>query len=258
MTTADSANNEISLRKYQGKQLVAYLRQNDYAHAGEQEAIDLVMRYFKASSQCSLLDVGCGLGGTAHYLKKQGWSEVTGFDIDQQAIEYARQYYPDIDFYQSDVVKADQVLPTQYFILTLFNVFYAFNDQDQALNNLYKITAPQGYLAIFDYADPCQNGRTPLYRQGDTNTTPFIPVKLDQIQTQLDSQGWQLLDKIDVTEHYIRWYTDLINRLYQHQPAILELFNQDAFDTALQTYQRLLKHLEANQLAGVIIYAQKQ
>ena len=34
-----------------------------------------------------ILDVGCGIGGTAHYVVGQGWGEVTGIDLDPANIE---------------------------------------------------------------------------------------------------------------------------------------------------------------------------
>ena len=59
----------LSLRKITGKKLLSFLRDGDFAHAGETEAINLLMGQFRKKRIQYILDVGCGLGGTAHYLQ---------------------------------------------------------------------------------------------------------------------------------------------------------------------------------------------
>jgi hypothetical protein len=54
---------------YTDKQLLAFIRGSDYAHAGEEEAIDLALRPVPRRPDQLLLDVGCGLGGTAKYVE---------------------------------------------------------------------------------------------------------------------------------------------------------------------------------------------
>jgi hypothetical protein len=47
------------------------LRNGDYAHAGEEEAIDLVIKNISATG--SVLDVGSGFGGTLNYFHSKGF-----------------------------------------------------------------------------------------------------------------------------------------------------------------------------------------
>ena len=101
------------------------------------------------SSDRKILDVGCGLGGTAHYIQQQGWGTVVGFDIEQEAIDYARKHYPDIEFMISDVIDVHTGLNNRQFdVLCLFNVFYAFSDQSRALQALHKVTFTQALRTL--------------------------------------------------------------------------------------------------------------
>ena len=73
-----------SMRQYTGKHLVAFLRGKNYAHAGEEEAISIVLDEFPKKNDRVILDVGCGLGETANFIQKNGWRLVTGFDIEKE------------------------------------------------------------------------------------------------------------------------------------------------------------------------------
>ncbi len=46
-----------------GKAILSLVREGDYAHPGEEQAIDLVFRTFLKKSDCQVLDLGCGRGG---------------------------------------------------------------------------------------------------------------------------------------------------------------------------------------------------
>ena len=89
----------------QSKQILSFLRDGNYAHPGEIEAIQLTMQSIAKNPQQLLLDVGCGLGGTAHYLQTYGFGKVTGLDIDHGLITAAKRHYPDVITAEASVLK---------------------------------------------------------------------------------------------------------------------------------------------------------
>ena len=246
-----------SSRGYIGKKLVSYLRQNDFAHAGEAEAIDLVMRKFKKTPNQKILDAGCGLGGTAKYIQDQGWGIVTGFDIENKSINYAQRRYKSIDFYVSDVIQVDQLFETNTFdIICLFNSFYAFDDQTKALSTLWKISNHTSTLAIFDYAIST-NSKNFFYGEKFKLHSPFSPVITGQIENVLQSTKWNLTELLDISEKYLIWYKALINKLNEKKDQILDLFGLAAYKKAHDTYTDIYNALENKTLGGVIVYAEK-
>src|SRR4051812_38590183 len=114
------------MNSFTGKQLLALIRDSDYAHAGEQEAIELTLRKYPKRPEQLLLDVGCGRGGTANYVQAQGWGRVVGVDAEPDSIARAQQVYPAIEFRACDVVDAASVLDGPFDVIYLFNSFYAF------------------------------------------------------------------------------------------------------------------------------------
>ena len=85
----------MNMNSFEGKRILALIRDGDYAHAGEEEAIERAFRSIPKSADRWMLDVGCGRGGTAEYLRRHGWGHAEGLDRDADSIEYARATYPE-------------------------------------------------------------------------------------------------------------------------------------------------------------------
>src|SRR5260370_17274946 len=70
----------MNMNSFEGKGMLALMRDGDYAHAGEEEAIERALRSVQKNSQSWNLDVGCGRGGSAEYLARHGWGNLAGSD----------------------------------------------------------------------------------------------------------------------------------------------------------------------------------
>lgn len=245
-----------SLRGYTGKKLVSFLREGDFAHAGDIESIDLVMNKFDKNPSQRILDVGCGLGGTADYIQYNNWGEVYGIDIEKESIDFAKESYKHIKFSESDVMNLDSIYEENFFdIVCLFNSFYAFRDQIKALELIHKVSKIGGKLAIFDYSDLTVGNKNPLYRNGDKTTPPFKPIQIDTIKQNLISSGWGSIDLIDISNKYFLWYDNLIIKLISKEDYIRSNWGDTAYDKALKTYSNIRNCIKNKTLGGIIIYA---
>src|ERR1700676_4808823 len=104
----------MQMNSFTGKQLLALIRESDYAHAGEEEAIEITLRNYPRRRDQLLLDIGCGRGGTANYVQGNGWGRVAGIDAEPDSIMRARRVYPAIEFHACDVVDAASVLGRKF------------------------------------------------------------------------------------------------------------------------------------------------
>src|SRR3990167_7170381 len=116
--------------------LLARLRNGDFAHAGDKEAINIVLKKIfelivnpnscsenDLKSEMKVLDVGCGLGGTAEYIRKATSFDMYGIDIDKSAIQHAKHKYSNIQFFECDVMETEKHLQkNQFNLIYLFNV----------------------------------------------------------------------------------------------------------------------------------------
>lgn len=241
------------------KLLLAYIRKGDYAHAGESEAIELAMQGVAKDPNQHLLDVGCGLGGTAHYLDKQGWGKVSGIDVDAEVIQYARLHYPHVYFKHTDVVEITKVFTAQKFdIICSFNAFFCFKDQEQSLKAMAVVAKDNAELIIFDYSIPRDyptvNPFTDSYASALT-TKIFTPINLNQIEKQLDRTGWQLKQVIDLSDKYDEWYQRLVTEMNDQRKDLIQLFGEVTFNDLYDGYNRLLELIHQGEVGGTVVHA---
>lgn len=198
----------------------------------------------------------CSLGSTAKFIQENKWGMVTGIDIDEYAIHYAKQTYPNVSFSQCSVNKVTEVFLHDQFDLTyMFSAFFSFKAQRDSLKALAPISKTGGKLVIFDYSTT--NGYQGIHPFPSNNIKPFTPINLKTIPSMLFSAEWQLDQVVDLSDHFLRWYQTILNHLARSKKQLISQFNQAAFDKVYNRFQTLAQLLENKLLGGVIVYATK-
>ncbi len=246
----------MQMNTYQGKELLSLIRDGDYAHAGEEEAIDIALWPYPRCPARHVLDVGCGRGGTAHYVQRRGWGTVVGIDRDAASVERAQRLYPQVEFHPCDVVQAGSVLDRTFHLICLFNSFYAFADQRRALRVLAQLARESGRLVIFDYVDRGGYEWEGVLADG----VPMIPhpLRLGTIGRMLAEAGWRLVAYEDLTDRYERWYGTLVRRIDARRSEILSLEGPDGFRSLQGQYADLLGAIRSGTLGGGIVRAERR
>jgi len=243
----------MHMNSYKGKQLLSLIREGDYAHAGEEAAIELALRNEPKRPDQLILDVGCGRGGTAKYVHDHGWGKVVGLDWEPNSIARAREVYPDIEFHACDVVDAASMINRKFDLIYFFNSFYAFGDQARALAGLSQLAKESTRLVIFDYTDRGGYADNPLVYDGK----PFIPhpLHLDHIVDLFKQTSWELLSIEDISPDYDRWYDALVQRMDQKRDQLIGVVGAETVDHVRMQYMGLLKALRDGILGGAIVIA---
>ncbi len=124
-----------------------------YQRRDEQEArffIDQLLQTLALPPGARILDLACGRGRHARYLAEKGF-DVTGLDISENSIAYARQFESDhLAFYQHDMRQPFRV---NYFdaVLNLFTSFGYFDtdaEHERALRNACAGLKPGGFFLL--------------------------------------------------------------------------------------------------------------
>ncbi|MEZ4965337.1 MAG: class I SAM-dependent methyltransferase [Saprospiraceae bacterium] len=126
-----------------------------YKHHDAQEAkraLDNLLSALQLPSGARILDLACGKGRHSRYLAGRGY-DVTGIDISEKSISYARQHETDrLAFYQHDMRLPFRI---NYFdaVMNMFTSFgYFRHDSDHllTLKNVWRNLKPGG-LFLLDY-----------------------------------------------------------------------------------------------------------
>jgi ubiquinone/menaquinone biosynthesis C-methylase UbiE len=238
----------MNMNSFEGKRILALIREGDYAHAGEEEAIERSFRSIPNDPDSWLLDVGCGRGGTADYLRSNGWGHVEGIDRDNESIEYARVTYPEVTFHVCDVIDVPRTVTRTFDVIYMLNAFYAFDRQREALAELRKVAKPAAQLVIFDYTVGAKAGDAP---------NPMMPhaIRLSEIATVLREAGWEPGAIEDLNAEYARWYATFVERIQLKRAEIEKIGGADWYNFVFSMYSGLHGVIAGGGLGGAIVHA---
>jgi SAM-dependent methyltransferase len=244
---------QFSMNSYLGQRILSLVREGDYAHAGEEQAIELSMSGVERNASRVILDADCGRGGTADYLHKNGWGRVVGIDIEAESIKAARQNHPNARFLVCDVCDVDRRVDDRPDIVCMFNSYYCFKDQSAALGAFLKTAQPHTQLIIFDHVDRGGYQDDPLMDAGE----PFLPnpLRLSEVRERMTSTGWQAPDIVEVHDAYIGWYTSLVEKIERARDKIADTVGQRGYEHVHGLYRGLLNTALQKKLGAAIITA---
>jgi SAM-dependent methyltransferase len=236
-----------------GKKILSIVRNGDYAHPGEEEAIELVMSRFPPDKGRRILDVGCGRGGTAQYLQKRGWGKVVGFDIDEVSIAYAQAAYPAVTFVACNIYEASRWMTGRFDLICLFTTFYALPDQPAALQELRSLAALQGSLVVFDYLDLSERNDTLSIREEEG--VCWNPIKFRDIDQLFESGAWKIVEIADISAKFCAWYSDLVARIEARKNQIVSMEGMAWYRFVHDFYGGMLDSIKRGILGGVMVMA---
>ena len=236
-----------------GKRLLALVRDGDYAHPGEEEAIRLLLAGLQPDGRRRVLDAGCGGGGTAAWVQGRGYGAVTGIEIDAETVRLARERHPEVEIVTGDLQRAADVLNGPFALVYSMTVLYAVPDQRAALTQLVALAAPGAELRLLEYADP--DGRFAAATSGRSSYSWWRPLDPSRLHELLAGTGWALEESRDLRLEFERWYVELRARIAARREAIVELFGAEWFAFASAEYAGVLEMVRAGELGGLFVRA---
>lgn len=237
--------------------LLTNLRGGDYAHAGDEEAIDLVISKVLELSPQTLqgpcLDVGSGFGGTASYLHRLHFSSIFGVDLDEAAVRYAQEHYPQVPFTHGNAHQVTEFFDPDYFsFIYLFNVLYAIENKSSLLAKLSQVAKSGAILAIFDYTTK----QTDL-QLNDLAGKPMHPIVVSELKSVLKETGWEVIEITDLSPNFLTWYQILLQKLETESPLLSLRFSESSLMKVRTTFRTIESWLSSSLLGGVVIYAKR-
>ena len=118
-------------------------------------------------------DIGFGTGFGTHLLNVNA-KEVYGFEIDENAIQFAKAVFPfkNLHYEYEDVAKG---IPGQFNYIVMIDVIEHLKDEKVALDNVKAMMAKDGTLIL---STP---NRLSRYRKGESHVREYAPKELEGI-----------------------------------------------------------------------------
>lgn len=142
----------------------------------------------KTVNRGKVLEIGCGPGEIADYLKMKG-SDIVGIDISEKMIEIARSLNPDIEFRVGDVFGLDYPDASVAGIVAPYLIVnFGAEDLPDAFREMYRVVVPGGTL-LFSFHTGNETKTFPdfIVENNPLEYTFFDP---DRVLEVLISAGW--------------------------------------------------------------------
>lgn len=238
-----------------GKRILSLIRDGDFAHPGETEAVDLVLDGLPCDRFRRVLDLGCGLGGTAALIAERGYGQVTGVDADPETIDYARRAYPGSSFVCASASDVSRAIDGPVDTIVMFTAFYCFPDQGKTLRECRTLAHAGSELRLFDYTTPAWDTGTRDFCTRYARGGHWRPLVLDELDGLLETNGWRATVRRDLSVEFRHWYRDLLQRIEARRDRIVQAADERWYAYAHQRYADLLVAIEQGIIGGAVVHA---
>lgn len=233
------SNDSIWTDNYISKNMLkAHLDINNDGASRNINTIRKTIKWIKSKipKNSSILDLGCGPGLYSLLLSKEGYT-VTGIDISERSISYARQKAQEdnlqIDYFCRDYINDDIGIGYDA-VICIYCDFGALIPDEQGilLNKIHNGLNKDGVF-IFDVFKPdlCKNKeekRDWYYSDGGDFWCDGPYLKLEEVKHFIEQKAWGtrtiIVEKNRKTREYITWDN------YYKKKEIKELLNKNKFE----------------------------
>jgi SAM-dependent methyltransferase len=157
---------------------------------------EMLRRFSRAIGESGpVLDLGCGPGQTARYLKDLG-VDISGLDLSEKLLEQARSIHPGITFRKGDILDLDLDDDSIAGVVSFYTICHFTTEQvKKTLDEVFRILRPGGlFLFTYHVGDQTIHVREFLGKEIDID---FMLFPTDLIRGYLDDSGF---NKIEIIE----------------------------------------------------------
>lgn len=234
---------------------LAQLKAVDEFHTGGLEATDALLDQLDITPRTRVLDIGCGIGGTARHVADRTGAKVHGFDLTSDFVDVARtlsQMTGMSGQTQFDIGSAVDmpVADNGADLALMFHVGMNIADKSKLFDEAARVLAPAGIFALFDVMRASKRELTFPFPWAEAHDFSFV----DPPETYLaaaESAGFELISTRDRSDFAKSFFEKVFARMEeQGGPAPVGIHLLMA-ETGRQKIQNYVTHLHAGDIAPV-------
>ncbi len=234
----------------------------DEFHVGGRSATAELCEHLGVDSREQLLDVGCGIGGTARFVAATTGCHVTGLDLTAEYVEVARTLseWTALDHLVRFEVGSALDMPfadSSFDGATQLHVGMNISDKRELFAEVHRVLRPGGRFALYDIVR-LSRGEIgfPVPWASDPSTS-FVD-DLPSYRRALDEAGFQVEQERDRGDRALGFFAELARRIAQQGgPAPLGLHLLMGSE-APQKIANMVEAVEAGTLAPVELICRRR
>lgn len=209
----------------------------DNARAACENLMDEVMALVP-EKKGNIVDIGCGLGATTHYLSRYfPSSSVTGITNDIRSLDLCKLHHSGISYFYHKLPRL-KVTGKCFDVAVYVKGFSRLGNRKKLLKSCHSILKPYGQFVCFDLIDHSRLNTNILRKIGIKSTSKTL---IDMYKDMLHDIGFGDLKAIDVTQQCIDGFIKHVTEYFQFKRLSQDL-KSDSLYQAEMYLKKQVKH----------------
>lgn len=201
------------------------------------------------------LDIGFGLGGVAFYLANKYQIEVTGVEIHNWMVEYAKAHAPRdiahlLKFATYNEAGEIPFKSASFDLVYSKGVLNHVRDKDSLFREINRVLKKNGLFVIADW----------IYLEANVtdNSSPLVNETQETYRRVLEKTGFMAIDFRDDSKIFFGYVKKLLENITTHKEFIEKEFGKEIFTTIWKDHQNLIDDINHKRKFAVRIKAQEK
>lgn len=207
-----------------------------------------------------VLDVGCGIGGSAFHIAKVYGAEVFGIDLSTNMISIAHQRCREVNltdkvtFELSDATKR-RLQSCSYDVIYSRDTIIHIEDKLSLFKQFYKWLKPGGRLLITDYS--CSAGSHSDQFKAYMKQRGYICYPVEKYGKVLEEAGFHNVQAIDMTDQFIEILHNEKNKVHNIKNEFIEEFSIDCYHAIISGWEEKVQRCKYGDQKWGLFMAEK-
>ena len=194
---------------------------------GGRAATRVIAEQLRLSAGLRVLDVGCGLGGTARFLATAHGCRVAGVDLTREFIEVGESLNRKLDLDKRISLSVASALAMPYEDasfdrVTMLHVGMNISDKSALFSEIARVTKSSGYLVVYDVMRTDDQPLAYPVAWAQEEATSFLG-SIEDYRNAMEANGFEVLEEINRRDLALEFSKNLKARLAAGGPPPLGL-----------------------------------
>jgi phosphoethanolamine N-methyltransferase len=248
---------EEGIRRYE------YIFGKTYVSTGGQETTEKFVKTLNLKKGDSVLDVGCGIGGSAFHIAREYGAKVHGIDLSTNMISMAVKYQAEMEesvrknvsFEMSDITKHN-FEPNSFDVIYSRDTILHIGEKDALFTKFFNWLKPGGKLMISDYCHGDKEEHSEAYLQYVLQRC-YLMLTVPEYGQLLERVGFVNVQAIDKTAQFMDILNIELKRFVENKAGFLAQFKEYDYDYIVEGWKSKLDRCSAGDQAWGLFTATK-